>query len=234
MAAIDRDPMLRSRYFVSDQPTRDALWEALEVEPNTGVAIVTLEGFMVYCNDAMARLLHGPNAQGKHYTGVPWQDLYPEEWVRERLSMLKQVEETGEPLMVRGIWRGRQTLSMVRKLSGGKAGHFLVISKALPKIDGNDLAPGSKIKIVEANVVNLGPLETLSSRELEVLALIGQGLSLKEIAAILQRSIKTVEKHRQAVGRKLQAEDRVKLAKIAHEAGLTLRDAKRSQVKPKR
>lgn len=234
MAANERSSMLKSRYFVSDAPTRDALWEALEAEPNTGVAVVTLDGFTVYCNDAMARLLHGGDAKGKHYTGVPWQNLYPEAWVRERLSMLQRIEETGEPLMIRGIWRGRQLLSYVRKLTGGASGHFMVVTRAMPKVDGDDLAPGKGVKVVEANVVDLGPLSALSTRELEVLALIGQGLSLKEIAAILQRSIKTVEKHRQAVGRKLKAEDRVKLAKIAHEAGLTVRDARRAQVKPTR
>lgn len=234
MATTERDPMLSSRYFTSDPVTRDALWEALQADPTTGVAVVSNKGSTIYCNDAMARHFHGPQALGKHFTGVKWEDFYPEAWIKERLAVIKKVEESDRPVLLRSVWRGKQLLSYIRKIEGGANGRFLVITRAVAKQDGINFAANGSFEIVEANVVNLGELNVLSPRELEVLALLGQGLSLKEIAAHLGRSIKTVEKHRQSIGKKLHAEDRVKLAAIAHEAGLSVRDAQRQRVKPKR
>ncbi len=73
-------------------------------------------------------------------------------------------------------------------------------------------------------------LETLTAREREVLALIGRGMSLPQIAHRLHRSRKTVESHRLSLGRKLDASNRVELARIAITAGLApLTDASRSE-----
>lgn len=63
-------------------------------------------------------------------------------------------------------------------------------------------------------------LETLTPREREILTMIGEGDSLPEIAHKLHRSLKTIESHRLSLGRKLNASNRVELAKIAISAGL--------------
>lgn len=68
--------------------------------------------------------------------------------------------------------------------------------------------------------ISASDLSQLTPREREVLALIGQGLSSKEIAGWLHRSIKTVQTHRSALGRKLGASNRVELARIAIHTGL--------------
>jgi DNA-binding NarL/FixJ family response regulator len=47
------------------------------------------------------------------------------------------------------------------------------------------------------------PIERLSNRELQVLSLIGRGLSSREAAETLGVSVKTVESHRQSLKRKL-------------------------------
>ena len=47
------------------------------------------------------------------------------------------------------------------------------------------------------------PIERLSNRELQVLSLIGRGLSSRETAGTLGVSVKTVESHRQSLKRKL-------------------------------
>jgi len=47
------------------------------------------------------------------------------------------------------------------------------------------------------------PIERLSNRELQVLSLIGRGLSSRETAEMLTVSVKTVESHRQSLKRKL-------------------------------
>ena len=64
-------------------------------------------------------------------------------------------------------------------------------------------------------------LEDLTPRELEILRMIGRGLSRTEIAEITHRSPKTVDNHRAAIMRKLAIHDRVELARYALREGLT-------------
>jgi DNA-binding NarL/FixJ family response regulator len=64
------------------------------------------------------------------------------------------------------------------------------------------------------------PFSVLSSREREVLQLIAEGLSAKEIAADLGISTKTVEAHRTSVMRKLGARKATELVRYALRHGL--------------
>lgn len=59
------------------------------------------------------------------------------------------------------------------------------------------------------------PIERLSSRELQILRLIGEGVSTREIAQLLHLSIKTVESHRQRIKRKLNLTTGVQLLRYA-------------------
>ena len=63
-------------------------------------------------------------------------------------------------------------------------------------------------------------LETLTTREREVLQLIARGYRYKEIAARLHLSVKTVESHVSNVLRKLQLSSRHELTRWAHERRL--------------
>jgi DNA-binding NarL/FixJ family response regulator len=65
----------------------------------------------------------------------------------------------------------------------------------------------------------------LTSREAEVLQLIAEGFSNKQIAAELCISIKTVEKHRQQVMNKLNIHDVAGLTRYAISKGLVERSA---------
>ena len=71
-------------------------------------------------------------------------------------------------------------------------------------------------------ILSIDPrLSDLTKREREVLGLIGRGLSTARIASHLHRSEKTVKSHRLALGRKLAVTNRVELARIAIETGLS-------------
>ncbi|MEL7090003.1 MAG: response regulator transcription factor, partial [Planctomycetota bacterium] len=61
----------------------------------------------------------------------------------------------------------------------------------------------------------------MTQREQQVLALIGRGYSIPQIADKLFRSQKTIETHRQSLGRKLGVSNRVELARIAIQTGLS-------------
>ena len=62
--------------------------------------------------------------------------------------------------------------------------------------------------------------ETLTTREREVLKLVAEGYTNKEIAALLGISVKTVENHRSNMMRKLDLHDRTELARYAVRIGL--------------
>lgn len=60
----------------------------------------------------------------------------------------------------------------------------------------------------------------LTSREVEVLQLIAEGFANKQIASELGLSVKTVEKHRQSVMKKLNIHDIAGLVRLAVEKGI--------------
>lgn len=62
--------------------------------------------------------------------------------------------------------------------------------------------------------------DILTRRELEVLKLIGEGASTREVAEALVISVKTVERHRSNIMDKLDIRDRVHLARYAIRRGL--------------
>jgi DNA-binding NarL/FixJ family response regulator len=64
------------------------------------------------------------------------------------------------------------------------------------------------------------PLESLTAREIEVLRLIGKGLSRVEIAKELSRSAKTVDGHQERILRKLGIDSRAELMRFAIREGL--------------
>ncbi len=64
------------------------------------------------------------------------------------------------------------------------------------------------------------PLEALTSREIEILRLIGKGLSRNEIAAELSRSAKTIDGHQERMLKKLRMKSRAELMRFAIREGL--------------
>ena len=64
------------------------------------------------------------------------------------------------------------------------------------------------------------PDQVLTAREEEVLKLVAEGHSSKEIAEILFISVKTVERHRANMLQKLGLRDRLELTRYAIRAGL--------------
>ena len=68
--------------------------------------------------------------------------------------------------------------------------------------------------------------DTVTQREREVLKLVGEGYKNKEIADYLCISVKTVEKHRSNIMRKLDLHTSSALAALAVEKGLVVRPSK--------
>ncbi len=58
----------------------------------------------------------------------------------------------------------------------------------------------------------------------------GEGHRIKDIATILSRSPKTIESHKEGIGRKLKVTDRAKFIEIAKNAGLDIDMVHRQRV----
>ena len=206
------------------------IWNSLVSEPGIGVAVLTREGMLLFANAQAAEMFLESEPErviGKHLS-----DLFPPDWVEERIRLLERVVASNEPLALRTIWRGRQIRSTFRPIgaSNDEEPRVLILSRAgVPSpTAGEDSMP-----VIESEVADFGDLNVLTSKEIEVLALLGQGLRLKEIAGVLHRSPKTIDNHRTSIGRKLKLADRIDLAQVAAEAGLEIRDAQRKRVDPK-
>jgi DNA-binding NarL/FixJ family response regulator len=72
---------------------------------------------------------------------------------------------------------------------------------------------------------NLSAFSILTQREREILQLIAEGKSTKEIASMLYISVKTVETHRQKIMEKLNLNNVAELTKYAIREGLTSLDS---------
>lgn len=98
----------------------------------------------------------------------------------------------------------------IRCVAGGRPAFGTGVRRRLDPDDGLDRG--------DAGAESL--LEQLTPRELEILRLIGRGLSRAEIANLLHRSLKTIDAHHTSIMRKLDIHDRVELALYAVREGL--------------
>ena len=84
-----------------------------------------------------------------------------------------------------------------------------------------ELKPPAEVTAAQAKVAETRALlQSLTDRELEVAVAIGRGLSNAEIAAELFMSVATVKAHVTRVLEKLDANNRVQVAIVVHDAGL--------------
>lgn len=198
-------------------------------EPRTGVGIISAEGRIHYLNDQAARIFHGPAARAADYIGRTWDDHMPAEWIEERRSVLRHIQRTGTPVLMRTIWRGYQHFTWVYPVRREHAEPemFLTLTRRTDSdAEAEQLVSTSEYTWLDSNVATLGPLDVLSDRELEVLALLGQGLSIEDAARALYRSPETIKSHRRSIGEKLHISGRSQLVKVAARAGLRLDDAR--------
>lgn len=204
-------------------PEAHALCQVLLTHPFIGASLVDCEGRFFWANPR-SKLLYLGN-ENVDVTGKSIFDLFPAEWCRERVNLMGELNESRRPAVLRHIRRGRALLVTYHHMPTpeGQPQRYLVM---IAESDGDDeiSIPPSYIRF-ETGLMNLGPLDSLSRRELEVLALISQGLTTDEIAKDLSRSAKTIEAHRSSIARKLGVKNRVQLAEIARKAALEIRHA---------
>jgi len=164
--------------------------------------------------------------------GKASKELFGAEVASAHRSNVARMLDSGKPLLMRSLWRGKQVRVTFRRIPGENemGDQFLTVHRLIRSGDPDAFKAGTEFEPHISDMIDLGPLDALSPREIEVLALVGQGLSIKEIAEILRRSVKTIDNHRHSIGQKLGLSDRLELAEAAREAGLRVDDALRGRV----
>jgi len=143
-------------------------------------------------------------------------EILPSGLGAERAAIAGEALQTAQSICLEGMVRGRLISAVYRPLGltlDGVACVLLVLRTS----------PGTVSATVttrQAVHQDHGALAKLTAREIEILRHIGLGLSTADIAKRLDRSVKTVEWHRVALGEKLGVNNRVELARIVIAAGL--------------
>lgn len=144
------------------------------------------------------------------------------------LDLVQEVkkEYQGLPMLVLSMYD--ESLYAERALLAGAFG-YIMKQEAIPKVVeairhvlGGDIYASSSVKekvfkrlINHTGADSKSPLDALTNRELEVLRLIGEGYSTKEIAERLHLSIKTIGTYRENLKEKLKLKHFTGLVKFA-------------------
>ncbi len=216
-------PRSDSRSFL---PTENPLLGALISDPAVAVSLIASDGTMLFCNPQWDRLISAAHpGHGAQMTGLTLSDIFPSPQAREFAELMQRSLEGKQPLVVRKLCGGRMFRSWLYPIEpSGKAPFdrpmvlFSIRAEMIEEPPTDCLPQGAAA--VEFRSGGMGPLDALSPRELEVLSLLAEGLTIREIAAKLHRSEKTIDKHRTSIHTKLGVHDRVALCDIARRAGL--------------
>lgn len=196
------------------------LWQALAHDAATPVFVVDRSGMIEYANAAAIDMLRpDPSATvvGRTLGQVMGQDS-----AQERMLHVHEALSTGKTILMDDMRRGRLWRCSVRAIpTPVNAAHGSRSVLIVAQLASLAQALGqSNAHVLKPKTGDAGRLSDLTARELEILKLIGLGMSTLEIAKHLGRSVKTIEWHRVSLGEKLGVVNRVELARIAIAAGL--------------
>lgn len=193
----------------------NSVWTALVEDTNSGVMIADADGVVLYANPPAVRTFSKGSGSpvGKHLN-----DIWDEKLAHERLDILRQSAASHQVMHLEGFVNGRWIHSTIRPIpsENGERPRVLMVCRGSRPVE-QDTCP--KDEVIQARENEAGALTGLTQREMEILKLIGEGLSTAQIADHLGRSVKTIEWHRVSLGNKLGVRNRVELARIAINAG---------------
>lgn len=192
------------------------LWQTALEDGGAIALVLDREGRCHYCNRVFASSLGKSVGE---IVGKRLHDLFSEEYASERLRIIERALGTGRGQQFMCSFAEMRIEACYRPImpaDGSPPRFVFVIGR---------LASSIVVGFEDADEYALegggrGVIEGLTARELDVLRMIGEGMSTAEIAAKLFRTPKTIEAHRAALGRKLGVSNRVQLARIAMRANL--------------
>lgn len=197
-------------------------------------SIIREDGLVLMVNAAALEIVRR-SGMHDYKAGCRLDAIEPRAFFGERFALLQRLVAEGSDAVVNDVIGGEQVSTHIRLLpeqsgtaspgataslsAGGRV--FLLMHHPGEAPVWPENAPRSRAPVYyEPEHQDLGPLALLSARELEVLALVGEGFTAAQIASRLFRSVETINTHRTALLRKLNCQNAVQLAALAHRAGL--------------
>lgn len=204
----------------------DEFWMLLKSQPGVGILIIDIDGRVLFCNEQAQSIYYGDNFNP---VGKTIEEIEGPQFAAERMAVIREVITTRKPVMIRHIRGGRHTEAMIWPMQPVPEKKPRIISVTRQGID--IVEPGVEYRTVDSNLVDLGPLDVLTRRELEVLAMVGHGVPLKSIARELGVAQRTVERYRTDIARKLKINSIAEIARIVQTAGLDVSDSFRPRLR---
>ena len=200
----------------------------------TAVTIWDQEGTILLANPWVVQGYqkeHQNEVMGKNV-----KDFMPHNWAQERIEIANLAIERNEPITLLEIQSGHRLNARYIPIGfeSGNRGNpctMITIERITRPAYNHLISEDHKEHTIHAQHIGLGHLSILSVRELEILALMGEGLRTKDIAKRMHRSVSTIENHRESIGHKLDIHDRSQLVALANYAVLRVDDAKRANVR---
>lgn len=198
--------------IVDDQPVVSfAMRNLLSSQPGWSVVahVTTLDEARIACNQSspVVVLLDRVRPGDREYAFISW--------VRDHAPSTVSVVYGGQPELV-------YAQRCIRSGAAGYVGRAASVDVLLYTIslvlNGETVVNGHVIDRLTTNFVrspSAEGIESLSQRELEVLHLLGQGMSNHKIAQLLCRSAKTIESHRYRIAQKLKISGGAELVHFA-------------------
>lgn len=144
------------------------------------------------------------------------------------LELVKQIRERGVEMPILMMSMHDEAFYAERALRAGAQGYVMKqrataeVAAAIRKVLDGDLYLSDELsakllrRAVDGDVgPGKGGVHQLSDRELEVLQLLGQGVSTRDVAERLNLSVKTIESYRANIKRKLDLKNAAELMRFA-------------------
>lgn len=167
-----------------------------------------------WCNEAYCRLCQRPIEQ---LLGTTPYDLLSPAAAEERAEAMREVIRSGAPQRLLQFGADRRLLCVLLPLDATSFGHAGLLALAQEAPASATLDPGS---LPMLSTPCLDDLAALTLRELELLYWVARGLASAEIASQVYRSARTIDKHLEAIHRKLGTGSRAELVRFAVERGV--------------
>lgn len=203
----------------------DEFWLILKSQPGVGVLIVDRDGVVLFCNEQAKEIYYGHDFNP---VGMTIEEVEGAEFAAERMSVISKVIETGKPIVLRHVRGGKHTEALIWPMQKQEDRKERVIAITRQLLESESSA--KEYESVDSALVDLGPLDVLTRREIEVLALVGHGMPLKSVASHLGVAQRTVERYRTDIARKLKISSIAEAARIVQIAGLDTTDAHRPRL----
>lgn len=214
-----------------DPPAFDpsSMWAALTCTPGVGVSVTDVEGNLLFVNDTTMVLFS--ESTGIDYVGKKISDFHPADFVKERLAMIARVVSEDRPLAIQHIYHGRRIESTVWPIRDHRPPYDRVIVISHLQTADSSADEIGTVETITSNFIDLGALDVLTPRELEVFVMLGHGLSVPSTAKVLHRSPKTVQRHKASISEKLHLSGQAQIVSIVKSIGLEIGDVSLKRLK---